>query len=89
MFRFVVTTSLRNRLFVLAAALVLIAYGVFMLPSRGELELDYLTMLTQHEVVTDAALRDRSERANRAISIVEAASEGAKRDSLVPKVKGE
>ena len=32
MFRFVVTTSLRNRLFVLAAALVLVAYGAFMLP---------------------------------------------------------
>jgi HME family heavy-metal exporter len=32
MFRFVVTNSLRNRLFVLAAALVLVAYGAFMLP---------------------------------------------------------
>lgn len=30
--------------------------------------------LTLHEVVTDAALRDRSERANRALSIVEQAS---------------
>ena len=60
-------------------------YGVFMLPSRGTLELDYLSLLTQHEIVTDAALRDRSERATRAISIVEAASEGVRRDSLTPK----
>jgi hypothetical protein len=60
-------------------------YGVFMLPSRGALELDYLPLLTQHEVVTDEALRDRSERASRAISIVEAASKGVKRDSLAPR----
>jgi hypothetical protein len=60
-------------------------YGVFMLPSRGTLELDYLPLLTQHEVVTDAALKDRSERASRAISIVEAASEGVRRDTLAPK----
>jgi CzcA family heavy metal efflux pump len=32
MFRFLVTNSLRNRLFVLAAAIVLVAYGSFMLP---------------------------------------------------------
>src|SRR5437016_9267807 len=32
MFRFIVTNSLRNRLFVLAAAVVLVAYGSFMLP---------------------------------------------------------
>src|SRR6266516_3723131 len=32
MFRFIVTNSLRNRLFVLAAAIVLVAYGSFMLP---------------------------------------------------------
>lgn len=48
--------------------------GVFMLPSRGTLDLEYLPALTLHEVVTDAALRDRSERANRALSIVEQAS---------------
>nr|MBK7068522.1 hypothetical protein [Deltaproteobacteria bacterium] len=49
-------------------------FGVFMLPSRGTLDLEYLPALTLHEVVTDAALRDRSERANRALSIVEQAS---------------
>ncbi len=48
--------------------------GVFMLPSRGTLDLEYLPALTLHEVVTDAALRDRSERASRALSIVEQAS---------------
>jgi heavy-metal exporter, HME family len=32
MFRFFVTSSLRNRLFVLAAALILVAYGSFILP---------------------------------------------------------
>lgn len=48
--------------------------GVFMLPSRGTLDLEYLSALTLHEVVTDAALRDRSERASRALSIVEQAS---------------
>src|SRR5436189_4992424 len=32
MFRFIVTNSLRNRLFVLEAAIVLVAYGSFMLP---------------------------------------------------------
>ncbi len=59
--------------------------GVFMLPSRGALELEYLSLLTLHEVVTDAALRDRSERATRALSIVEAASSDARRDSLAPR----
>lgn len=32
MFRFIVTNSLRNRLFVLAAAFILVAYGAFTLP---------------------------------------------------------
>lgn len=59
-------------------------YGVFMLPSRGALELDYLSMLSGHEVVTEQALRDKSARANRAISIVEAASEGARQSMLPP-----
>jgi len=59
--------------------------GVFMLPSRGALDLEYLPMLTLHEVVTDAALRDRGERATRALSIVEHATSSARRDSLPPK----
>ncbi len=60
-------------------------YCVFMLPSRGSLELDYIPFLTQHEVVTESALRDKSERATRAISIVEAASAGVRRDSMLPR----
>jgi HME family heavy-metal exporter len=32
MFTFLVSSSLRNRLFVLAAALVLVAYGSYVLP---------------------------------------------------------
>ena len=32
MFKLIVRTSLRNRLFVLAAAAVLVAYGLFVLP---------------------------------------------------------
>jgi hypothetical protein len=59
--------------------------GVFMLPSRGVIDLDYLQLLTLHEVVTDKALQDRSERASRALSIVEAATSSARRESLPPK----
>ncbi|MDP3278300.1 MAG: hypothetical protein Q8Q09_24140 [Deltaproteobacteria bacterium] len=59
-------------------------YAVFMLPSRGALELDYLHLLTQHEVVTEQALRDKSARASRALSIVEAATEGARTSMLPP-----
>ncbi|MBL8604145.1 MAG: hypothetical protein JNK72_19620 [Myxococcales bacterium] len=59
--------------------------GVFMLPSRGNLDLDYLSLLSTHEVVTDASLRDRGERAQRALSIVESATDTARRDSLPPR----
>jgi hypothetical protein len=57
--------------------------AVFMLPSRGALDLDYLSLLSGYEVVTEQALRDKSARASRAIDIVEAASEDA-RNSLLP-----
>ncbi len=59
--------------------------GVFMLPSRGALDLEYLPQLTLHEVVTDQALKDRDERATRALSIVEAATSEARRESLPSK----
>jgi hypothetical protein len=59
--------------------------GVFMLPSRGALDLEYLQLLTLHEVVTDQALKDRDERASRALSIVEAATSEARRESLPAK----
>lgn len=62
--------------------------GVFMLPSRETLDLEYLPLLSHHEVVTDAALRDRGERATRALTIVEGASRDA-RTSIAPKAPRE
>ncbi len=62
-------------------------FGVFMLPSRGTLDLDYLPFLTQHEIVTDAALRDRRERVNRALTIVENASSSSRRPSTQPRAE--
>ncbi len=61
--------------------------GVFMLPSRGALDLEYLPLLTLHEVVTDQALKDRSERASRALSIVEAATSEARREASPSKAR--
>ncbi|MEM9190025.1 MAG: hypothetical protein AAGF12_12655 [Myxococcota bacterium] len=46
-------------------------YGVFMLPSQGELTLDYLHRLHTVQVVDEAALRKKDERAQRALAIVE------------------
>ena len=46
-------------------------YGVFMLPSRGELELDYLHRLHTVQVVDESSLDRRDERARRALDIVE------------------
>jgi hypothetical protein len=63
-------------------------FGVFMLPSRETLDLEYLPLLTSHEVVTDAALRDRGERATRALNIVEGASLSA-RASVPPRAPEE
>jgi DNA-binding LytR/AlgR family response regulator len=49
-------------------------YGVFMLPSQGELELDYLHRLHTVQVVDEAALKKRDERAKVALDIVEDAA---------------
>ncbi len=46
-------------------------YGVFMLPSQGQLELDYLHRLHTVQVVDENALGQRDERARRALDIVE------------------
>ena len=46
-------------------------YGIFMLPSRGELELDYIHRLHNVQVVDESALTQRDERARRALDIVE------------------
>ncbi len=49
-------------------------YGVFMLPSQGQLELDYLHRLHTVQVVDESALLLRDERARRALDIVEDAA---------------
>lgn len=63
-------------------------YGVFMLPSTGELDLDYLHRLHTVQVVDDRSLHQREARARRALDIVEDAArdeEGAgRRMSVVP-----
>lgn len=46
-------------------------YGIFMLPSAGELELDYLHRLHTVQVVDEKALTQREARARRALDIVE------------------
>ncbi|NOY89765.1 MAG: VWA domain-containing protein [Deltaproteobacteria bacterium] len=50
-------------------------YGIFMLPSAGELDLDYLSLLDTVQVVDEAALTQRDARAKRALSIVEHAAQ--------------
>jgi hypothetical protein len=58
-------------------------YGVFMLPSQGKLDLEYLPRLHTVQVVDEGALRQRDARARRAMDIVDdAAGEG--RGSLLP-----
>jgi len=49
-------------------------YGVFMLPSQGELDLDYVERLHTVQVVDEAALTNREARAQRALDIVEDAA---------------
>jgi hypothetical protein len=49
-------------------------YGVFMLPSQGELELDYVHRLHTVQVVDEDALVQRDERARRALEIVDDAA---------------
>lgn len=49
-------------------------YGIFMLPSSGELDLEYLPRLHKVQIVTQAALEQREERAKRAMDIVDDAA---------------
>jgi hypothetical protein len=52
-------------------------YGIFMLPSQGTLDLDYKDRLHTVQIVDEAALSQRDERARVALDIVEdAAREG-------------
>lgn len=58
-------------------------YGVFMLPSRGELDLEYLPRLHTVQVVDERALGERETRARRAMDIIDDAA-GEERKSLLP-----
>jgi len=58
-------------------------YGVFMLPSEGELHLEYLSRLHTVQVVDESALFDRDARARRALDIIDDAA-GDKRLSVPP-----
>src|SRR5690606_16848908 len=58
-------------------------YGVFMLPSRGELDLEYIPRLHTVQVVDEAALKQRDTRARRAMDIIDDAA-GEDRQSLLP-----
>ena len=49
-------------------------YGVFMLPSSGQLELEYLPRLHTVQVVDEQSLNQREARAQRALDIVEDAA---------------
>ena len=58
-------------------------YGVFMLPSQGELDLEYISRLHTVQVVDEAALKQREARARRAMDIIDDAA-GEDRRSLLP-----
>lgn len=58
-------------------------YGVFMLPSQGELDLEYIPRLHTVQVVDEAALKQRDTRARRAMDIIDDAA-GEDRQSLLP-----
>lgn len=50
-------------------------FGVFILPSGGELDLEYLDLLEGHAVVDHATLSEKTARAAAASKIVDAAAE--------------
>jgi hypothetical protein len=50
-------------------------FGVFILPSGGELDLEYLDLLEGHAVVDHATLSEKAARAKAATQIVDAAAE--------------
>jgi hypothetical protein len=59
-------------------------FGVFILPSGGALDLDYLDLLEGHAVVDHATLQQKSARAAAATKIVNDASSLAERVSMPP-----
>jgi hypothetical protein len=58
-------------------------YGIFLLPSKGELDLEYLPRLHTVQVVDEDALTQREARARRAMDIIDDAA-GEERQSLLP-----
>lgn len=58
-------------------------YGIFMLPSSGELDLEYLPRLHTVQVVDETALTRRETRAQRAMDIIDDATEERR-----PRTKG-
>ncbi len=59
-------------------------FGVFILPSGGELDLDYLDLLEGHAVVDNATLMQKNARNAAATKIVDDASKAAERISVPP-----
>ena len=59
-------------------------FGVFILPSGGALDLEYLDLLEGHAVVDHATLQQKSARAAAATKIVDEASKLAERVSIPP-----
>ncbi len=57
-------------------------YGVFMLPSTGELDLDYLHRLDTVQVVDAASLSQKDSRAARALEIVDDAASLERKSDL-------
>lgn len=60
-------------------------FGVFILPSGGALDLDYLDLLEGHAVVDHATLQQRTARAAAATRIVDDAARFGERVSLPPR----
>jgi hypothetical protein len=59
-------------------------FGVFILPSGGTLDLDYLDLLESHAVVDHATLQQKSARAAAATKIVDDAAKLTDRVSIAP-----
>lgn len=59
-------------------------FGVFILPSGGQLDLEYLDLLESHAVVDHATLQQKRARAEAATKIVDQASKVTPRTTLPP-----
>ncbi len=59
-------------------------YGIFMLPSNGELDLEYLPRLHTVQIVNEQSLGERDARAKRALDIVDDAAK-EERSSIPPR----